>query len=703
MFSTRGRSPLRGGGVVCVALFLLASVLPLRGALAATHYFDGDGYDGTVAGSGSEADPFTSLRALTNGMVALEDGDVCRLSGRFFADQLPRPLGMNWSPGVANITFAQWEGRSQAWVFGAHRQTGWTSVGGDVYEVSYNRDASTIAFVGFNMTSPEAKVAGIGASAAGAIEYRVLLGAGTFGALERGEYAVSGGTLRVRLPEGSPSPAAESRLIGVVEQHDGPSPGDWGTAISVSGVGGWVVEGINFALAFGPNAANGFANGYLWYFGGTSGCTLRDCEFWYGGKHNAGFAGSNAYDALIEDCVFGGSLSAFNTFAVFFSQSDGAVRARMIDSELYLFGIVDIDGNRGKSRRVDGFFAHGAVESVELLRCSAYGVEGFVGPPWHGDGGPPPPADRYAADEYAFQFIDCAGYALAGDVTSGTTQHGEAHIRCEYHFARAQDNTDYSFDSTAFTRRSAAAILYESCLIYADVSGMERWDALMRVKTDMTLRNCTFVADFGGVTDRRGFTSFQAGSGRLRGYQNHWYALEANAFNSHFHTASGGQSDEEIIEAYSDLKQNWWYGLIEYSDQNGLDGEGDWEASVHPADENIYGVQPGLVNPVTDPSAMDARGASGGALRETTAFVGPRRPMLRGLDGVAYTGHWGAYQYAPVGCGADLDASGEVNGFDLAVLLGDWGGSNGDADLNGDSIVDAFDLALLLGEWGACP
>ena len=49
---------------------------------------------------------------------------------------------------------------------------------------------------------------------------------------------------------------------------------------------------------------------------------------------------------------------------------------------------------------------------------------------------------------------------------------------------------------------------------------------------------------------------------------------------------------------------------------------------------------------------------------------------------------------------ADLNADGVVNGADLSILLGDWGGA-GIADLNGDGTVDGADLSTLLAEWSA--
>lgn len=53
---------------------------------------------------------------------------------------------------------------------------------------------------------------------------------------------------------------------------------------------------------------------------------------------------------------------------------------------------------------------------------------------------------------------------------------------------------------------------------------------------------------------------------------------------------------------------------------------------------------------------------------------------------------------------ADLDCSGLVNGFDLALLLGNWGpcddGSNCLGDVNQDGMVDEIDIQLLLADWG---
>ena len=45
----------------------------------------------------------------------------------------------------------------------------------------------------------------------------------------------------------------------------------------------------------------------------------------------------------------------------------------------------------------------------------------------------------------------------------------------------------------------------------------------------------------------------------------------------------------------------------------------------------------------------------------------------------------------------DLNGDGLVNGIDIALVLGSWGGPGG--DLNEDDTTDGTDLAIVLGNW----
>jgi hypothetical protein len=53
-------------------------------------------------------------------------------------------------------------------------------------------------------------------------------------------------------------------------------------------------------------------------------------------------------------------------------------------------------------------------------------------------------------------------------------------------------------------------------------------------------------------------------------------------------------------------------------------------------------------------------------------------------------------------CLGDLNGDGSVDGADLAIFLGAWGGNGGLADLDENGTVNGADLAIILGAWGEC-
>ncbi|MFG0274649.1 MAG: autotransporter-associated beta strand repeat-containing protein [Phycisphaerales bacterium] len=116
--------------------------------------------------------------------------------------------------------------------------------------------------------------------------------------------------------------------------------------------------------------------------------------------------------------------------------------------------------------------------------------------------------------------------------------------------------------------------------------------------------------------------------------------------------------------------------------------------------------------PVTLAGTLDASLIEGYALQEGDVFEIVSAPSISGLFDTVNIGPnleleitstnvtLSAINIAPA-CEADLDGSGAVDGADLGLLLGAWGGS-GAEDLNGDGAVDGADLGLLLGDWGPC-
>lgn len=91
------------------------------------------------------------------------------------------------------------------------------------------------------------------------------------------------------------------------------------------------------------------------------------------------------------------------------------------------------------------------------------------------------------------------------------------------------------------------------------------------------------------------------------------------------------------------------------------------------------------------------------ALNASTAQVGGVGIITSG----SYELRDGFWHAASV-CLEDLDDDGDVDAFDLAVLLGNWGPYEPCPpfkvmDFDVDCDVDAANLAQLLGNWGPCP
>ena len=100
-----------------------------------------------------------------------------------------------------------------------------------------------------------------------------------------------------------------------------------------------------------------------------------------------------------------------------------------------------------------------------------------------------------------------------------------------------------------------------------------------------------------------------------------------------------------------------------------------------------------------------------GVIAAGGTVVGVVNPLMQEevviVNSVSATGaargsfHWITPIDTDLGCRADLDCSGTVDGADLGLLLGGWG-VPGPADLNADGVVDGTDLGALLGAWANC-
>jgi hypothetical protein len=84
----------------------------------------------------------------------------------------------------------------------------------------------------------------------------------------------------------------------------------------------------------------------------------------------------------------------------------------------------------------------------------------------------------------------------------------------------------------------------------------------------------------------------------------------------------------------------------------------------------------------------------------TTSEATPDLDRTVQLAGCGLYVDQGAYEFKDH-CAFDLDDDGDIDGYDLAILLASWSETTGGpADFNCDNKVNGVDLALLLGGWG---
>ncbi|MCH2144768.1 MAG: hypothetical protein MK082_06420 [Phycisphaerales bacterium] len=137
-------------------------------------------------------------------------------------------------------------------------------------------------------------------------------------------------------------------------------------------------------------------------------------------------------------------------------------------------------------------------------------------------------------------------------------------------------------------------------------------------------------------------------------------------------------------------------------------GGGGGVQTLSVAYSNVAGGVTGTGNIDLDPKFVedgsDYHLASGSPCIDT----GTNEVILDGdldLDGEARiagaTVDMGCYEFQATQCPGDLDGNGAVDGADLTLLLGQWGGS-GSADFDQSGTVNGADLAQLLGYWGGC-
>ena len=111
---------------------------------------------------------------------------------------------------------------------------------------------------------------------------------------------------------------------------------------------------------------------------------------------------------------------------------------------------------------------------------------------------------------------------------------------------------------------------------------------------------------------------------------------------------------------------------------------------------------PGSTTAVVACSDNSATCASGTSKAEWSATSGSVWYVRVGSGAAGTSGTATLTLSSAVNCPADVTGNGTVDGGDLAIVLGGWGGAV-TSDLNNDGTTNGADIAVILGAWGPCP
>jgi hypothetical protein len=202
---------------------------------------------------------------------------------------------------------------------------------------------------------------------------------------------------------------------------------------------------------------------------------------------------------------------------------------------------------------------------------------------------------------------------------------------------------------------------------------------------NVTVRNCTFVANTSATTTGGGYLN-TGGTSNL-----------ANCVFWNNTGSSGSTTNNQVTTSGGTTTVS--YSLV----QGGATGTGNISTTPLFVDLAAFDLRLQPSSP-----GVDAGSSSLIPAGVTTDHDGlPRRvDIVETADtGVgAPVVDMGAYETQvppPPACPADVNDDGLVDGADLGVLVGNWGGT-GAGDLDESGAVDGADLGLLLSAWGAC-
>lgn len=647
---------------------VIATVLCSQGAAAATIYADGDApHDG----NGTETNPFNNLLTLEAALIASSHSDLTvYFAGTFRGERL------FLEATYTNCSYQQWQDKPQA------------VIRGDV-----------IIDGTWNEVVP-------------GLRYSIPLSGGIQSVVEDWDVRIDAqgrhyghmrkvnSTAEVESTEGSWFHDDTLSLLHIHASNDENPNTSGRTYARCRPSSAWylgnhhncVVDGIHFLLWVDPASGSGYGI----FMGAAKDCTIRNCVAIDYGFHGFGFVGPSCTGNTFDRCITRGGRDNGSTGFVFYTQTGSMYGCRAFDCEAHLHHLLDTHGQpllAGPGWSADGFYAHtgggGKITDLELQRCVAYGYEVRGGFGFSAGNNVAMPADAEDPASYAVRVYECS--LVNGVSNSLGTAARIAFARCDFDLTRM--TIVQPTNPTAFNSQPGVQALFESCTIALNTDGMAGASCFrLGNGAKYLLRGCTVYDDGIESAGLRTFFRFTSASSVADASQ----TVFVHRATQHLSIADGGVS----VPASNQRFDHCWYDGIDpvngYSPNPTFDSLAEFAAGIDA--EGIFDIDPQFVD-----APDDLEGTETGPLHTTVESL-PGVDRL-GINLQEYSGHYGAHQYGlSLNCPADLDVDGDVDGVDLALLLGSWGpvrpGSPGDLDDNG--VIGGHDLALVLGAWGRC-
>lgn len=446
-------------------------------SLAATWYVHAQ--NGSDSNAGTMAAPFATLDKLQDVMVS---GDEALLAGTFRESIT--------FTGLTGCSWRQWQGQAKYVVRGDTVVTGWTSLGGGVYQKDIGAVNVKSVVVNWD-TSVNANGLHYG-----------HLSAGTFGSLSAGQWGYSSPNLQVRLT-GDVNPATKT------------------VAWCVGGVNGFhlatvtncVVDDFRAALWVDSNPGLGY--GFLCSGNGN---TLRidridDC-----GYHHAGFVGGSCSYNTFEPSRMGeGVCAGTNTggiHLVFYTNQNSQTGCVGRDLTLVCSPFLKEDGATGThSGTIGGVYSHtdGARvfdgvtwERIRVTYPYTVGIYSQGIDAAHTTR--PAAADEEDWNNYGVKAIECR---IDGAGAPGLNLNGSmADVRCSYRFSGSATKSQTTGVFYSSASGVAKTRLLDACEVVCNLgdSGATAANVFRPWTNDRwVLLNCSFVEHGSGTNERRIF------------------------------------------------------------------------------------------------------------------------------------------------------------------------------------------------------